>query len=202
MNQKSHWEHVYETKNPQEVSWTQEKPVHSLDLIKELNLPKNAKIIDIGGGDSNLVDYLLELEFTDISVLDISQKAIEKAKLRLGEKAKQVTWIVSDILGFKPEFEYDLWHDRAAFHFLTKENDINHYKNLVENHANSHFILATFSENGPLKCSGLEISQYSKEKLQILFSPIFFLNSSFTIDHKTPFQTKQNFIFANFSKLK
>ena len=128
---REHWETVYETKNPSEVSWTQENPKTSLDLIHSFGLPKTAKIIDVGGGDSRLVDFLLEEGFENISVLDISAKALEKAKTRLGAKADKVNWIVSDITEFKPTTTYDLWHDRAAFHFLTSEEDISKYLNIV-----------------------------------------------------------------------
>ena len=126
-SKKKHWETVYETKNPDQVSWTQETPRTSLNFIHSFNLSKSAKIIDIGGGDSKLVDFLLEEGFENITVLDISQKAIQKAQLRLGSKANKVNWIVSDITQFTPTTQYDIWHDRAAFHFLTSEVDINKY---------------------------------------------------------------------------
>src|SRR6187402_3411524 len=121
---KNHWETVYETKTPEQVSWTQEIPKTSLDFINSFNPDKSARIIDIGGGDSNLVDFLLDQGFENISVLDISAKALEKAKLRLGEKAKKVNWIVSDITEFEPQTTFDIWHDRAAFHFLTEDSQI------------------------------------------------------------------------------
>ena len=119
VDRKKHWETVYETKSPDEVSWTQEIPKTSLAIIDSFGLDQSAKIIDIGGGDSKLVDHLLNQGFTNITVLDISEKALEKSKLRLGEKAKMVTWIVSDILDFQPTETYNVWHYRAAFHFLT-----------------------------------------------------------------------------------
>ncbi|MCX8486439.1 MAG: class I SAM-dependent methyltransferase, partial [Crocinitomicaceae bacterium] len=132
---KAHWETVYETKSPQEVSWTQEIPQISLDFIQSFQLNKDARIIDVGGGDSLLVDHLLDLGFTNLSVLDISAHAIERAKVRLGEKASLVTWIISDINDFEPTEMYDLWHDRAAFHFLTTQKDIERYVELVSKHA-------------------------------------------------------------------
>ena len=127
-NTKQHWETVYETKTPEQVSWTQEIPETSLNFINSFQLSKEAKIIDIGGGDSFLVDHLLELGYSNVSVLDISSKAIERAKQRLGEKASKVTWIVSDICEFQTHEKYDFWHDRAAFHFLTKDFDIKNVK--------------------------------------------------------------------------
>src|SRR6476620_6559782 len=117
-SQKEHWEKVYLTKLPKEVSWTQEFPKTSLELIHSFDLPKTAKIIDVGGGDSKLVDHLLDQGFNDITVLDISANAIERAKKRLGNKSQNVQWIVSDITEFEPATNYDLWHDRATFHFL------------------------------------------------------------------------------------
>ena len=197
---KKHWETVYETKNPNQVSWTQEIPKTSLNFIHSFNTNKNAKIIDIGGGDSKLVDFLLDEGFQNITVLDISQKAIEKAQLRLGEKAKKVNWIVSNITDFKPTTQYDIWHDRAVFHFLTSQDQIDKYLEIVKNTVSEHLIIGTFSENGPLKCSGLEIKQYSKETITELFQNEFQVLECFTEDHLNPFDTTQNFIFCSFKK--
>lgn len=198
LQRKQHWETVYETKNPNEVSWTQEIPKTSLAFIHSFDLDKSAKIIDIGGGDSKLVDHLLDQGFENITVLDISAKALEKAKIRLGEKAKKVTWIVSDILDFEPTENYHVWHDRAAFHFLTTENEIEKYKSIVKNSVDGFLIIGTFSQNGPLKCSGLEISQYSEEKLTSTFEENFDKIVSVLEDHQTPFGTTQNFLFCSF----
>ncbi len=198
---KEHWETVYATKTPQEVSWTQEKPRISLDFVASFQLDKSASIIDIGGGDSLLVDFLLDLGYRNISVLDISAHAIERAKVRLGEKASLVTWIVSDINDFEPTEMYDLWHDRAAFHFLTKPEDIERYVKLVSNQA-KNLVVGTFSTNGPFKCSGLEITQYDENELSELFVPHGFeVQTMKREDHMTPFGTTQNFVFASFSKV-
>ena len=199
-NLKAHWETVYSTKTPQEVSWTQEKPAISLDFISSFKLDKSASIIDIGGGDSLLVDFLLDLGYTNISVLDISAHAIERAKVRLGDKASLVTWIVSDINEYQPEITYDLWHDRAAFHFLTAPSDIRRYASLVSNHA-KNLVIGTFSKDGPLKCSGLEITQYDEASLGDLFrAEGFECIETKREDHQTPFGTSQNFVFASFRK--
>jgi cyclopropane fatty-acyl-phospholipid synthase-like methyltransferase len=198
---KKHWETVYETKNPDQVSWTQEKPKTALDLIHSFGLNKSAKIIDIGGGDSNLVDFLLDEGFENITVLDISEKAIEKAKLRLGANANKVNWIVSDITQFVPTTHYDVWHDRAAFHFLTSQEQINSYVAIVKKFVSNYIIIGTFSENGPKKCSGLDIKQYSKETLTATFQNEFEVVNCFTEDHTTPFDTKQNFIFCVFKRI-
>ena len=200
-NLKAHWETVYSTKTPQEVSWTQEKPAISLDFISSFKLDKSASIIDIGGGDSLLVDFLLDLGYTNISVLDISAHAIERAKVRLGDKASLVTWIVSDINEYQPEITYDLWHDRAAFHFLTAPSDIRRYASLVSNHA-KNLVIGTFSKDGPLKCSGLEITQYDEVSLGDLFKAEGFeCIETKREDHQTPFGSTQNFVFASFSEV-
>lgn len=201
MKNKNHWENVYNTKQPSEVSWTQEIPKTSLDLIVNCDLPKSAKIIDIGGGDSNLVDYLLEQGYENITVLDISEKAIERAKLRLGKVAEKVTWIITDITEFEPKETYDIWHDRATFHFLTEQKQIEKYKKLIQRYASNYLIMATFSNNGPLKCSGLEIKQYTIEDLVDLFSNKFKIIDGFYQDHQTPFNTIQNFVFCSFKRI-
>ena len=200
LDSKKHWETVYETKNPEQVSWTQEKPQISLDLINSLELDKSAKIIDVGGGDSKLVDYLLEEGFENVSVLDISAAALEKAKKRLGDKANNVNWIVSDITEFSPSTTYDLWHDRAAFHFLTTPEQISKYVNIVRNAVTGYLIIGTFSENGPKKCSGLDIKQYSEDKLITEFENYFEKITCTTEDHITPFDTMQNFLFCSFKR--
>lgn len=201
MERKNHWETVYETKQPNEVSWTQEKPKTSLDLIRKTNLDKTAKIIDIGSGDSRLVDFLIEEGYENITVLDISSKALEKAKNRLGKNAEKVSWIVSDITEFKPETTYDIWHDRATFHFLTTTEQIEKYSKIIQNWNSGFLIIGTFSENGPTKCSGLEIKQYSEKEIENQFSANYKKLQCITEDHITPFQTKQNFIFCTFKKI-
>jgi hypothetical protein len=133
-------------------------------------------------------------------VLDISGEALERAKNRLGKRATLVTWIESDVLDFKSKITYDVWHDRAAFHFLTKENDIKTYITLTEKYVSKNLIIGTFSNNGPIKCSGLEITQYSKNKMHKTFNNKFTPIESLTKDHKTPFNTLQNFTFCSFMK--
>ena len=201
-NNKSHWENVFATKSPNEVSWTQTYPTTSMKYIESLQLSKSANIIDIGGGDSNLVDALLENGYENIWVLDISEFALERAKKRLGKKANKVHWIVSDITEFETNIKFDFWHDRAVFHFLTEEENIDKYVALVnKNSADSgNFLLGTFSENGPLKCSGLEIKQYSENIMKQTFKDSFEAVNCFTEDHTTPFNTIQNFQFCGFKK--
>jgi 2-polyprenyl-3-methyl-5-hydroxy-6-metoxy-1,4-benzoquinol methylase len=191
-----HWQKIYSTKQPNEVSWTQAHPKISLDLIHESGVPKSAKIIDIGGGDSRLVDHLLGEGYDNITVLDISEQALARAKARLGERASKVTWIASDVTEFQPTEHYDLWHDRAAFHFLTDEKEIANYVRMVQENVNGHLIIGTFSDTGPLKCSGLEVHRYSEDSLTACFSSAFRLAHSLREDHTTPFGTQQNFVFC------
>lgn len=200
MTNKSHWENVYETKTPEEVSWTQKKPQTSLELIRSLGSDKSVKIIDIGGGDSNLADFLLEEGYENITVLDISEKALERAKRRLGKDAEKIQWIVADITAFTPEETYDIWHDRAAFHFLTHSEDISKYVRIAEKAVSKNLIVGTFSKNGPKKCSGLAISQYDEESMNSIFENNFEKTDCITEDHITPFSTVQNFIFCTFKK--
>lgn len=197
-----HWETVFTTKAENEVSWYQKQPQTSIQLVQACKVPKDAKIIDIGGGDSYLIDSLLDLGYTNLYLLNISDAAIERAKIRLGDKAKNVTFIVSDSLHFQSDEKFDVWHDRASFHFFTDANDIALYRKNVKTNTNqnAHFIIGTFSEEGPLKCSGLPITQYTVEKMEAVFGDDFELENCFTEDHQTPFETVQNFIFCSYRK--
>ena len=189
IDRKQHWENVYATKEPHQVSWTQETPQTSIDFIQSFGLDKTARIIDIGGGDSKLVDHLLELGYTNISVLDISEKALEKAKQRLGENAKKVTWIVSDVTDFEPTQHYDIWHDRAAFHFLRTKDEIQKYLVILRKFVKGYVVIGTFSDQGPLKCSGLEITQYSESTMAERLSDGFEKLTCINLEHTTPFET-------------
>lgn len=195
------WDTVYETTNPHQVSWTQEIPKTSLEFIHSFGLPKSAKIIDIGGGDSKLVDYLLNEGFENITVLDISAKALDKAKKRLGNKAHKINWIVSDITEFEPDTTFDVWHDRATFHFLTTANEVAKYMDIARKAVNGFLTIGTFSNNGPRKCSGLFIKQYSEEALAAQLQNGFDKLRCITEDHTTPFDTTQNFLFCSFKRL-
>lgn len=199
---KTYWENIYQTKELKEVSWYQPNPITSLDFLQQFNLPKEAAIIDVGGGDSFFVDNLLELGYTNISILDISQSALDRAKKRLGDKASKVKWIVSDAAQFIPTEKYDFWHDRAAFHFLTDEERIFKYIATAEKAINigGYLVIGTFSENGPKKCSGLEIKQYNEAEMASRFENNFYKINCITEDHSTPFNTKQNFIFCGFKR--
>lgn len=199
-SRKRHWETIYGTKNSNQLSWTQEEPKTSLDFISSLGLGKQAKIIDIGGGDSKLVDHLLDQGYEHISVLDISAKALEKTKKRLGIKAEKVNWIVSDVTEFEPDTTYDIWHDRATFHFLTTTQQIEKYLSIARRSISSYMTIGTFSENGPTKCSDLEIKQYSEETLTTELKNGFDKIRCITENHMTPFDTIQNFLFCSFKR--
>lgn len=201
-NRKAHWEQIYSTKQLNEVSWYQPIPETSLAYLKEFNIPLHARIIDMGGGDSFWVDHLLELGYQDITVLDISAHAIDRAKARLGTKAGMVKWIIADAAHFQPPEQYDFWHDRAAFHFLTEEEDIQKYRVALHQGLSPEGIavIGTFAENGPTKCSGIAIKQYSETSMSACFQAHFEKISSQAIDHHTPFDTVQHFIFCSFRR--
>ena len=201
-NLKIHWENIYENKNEDEVSWFQEKPDSSINIIDSLNLKKHSKIIDVASGRSKLFKNLIDKGYNDLTYLDISEAALKKSKEFLGDQSNKVKWIAEDILNFKTEEKFDIWHDRAVFHFLTEQNQIKKYVDSASiNISNDgYLIIGTFSENGPLKCSGLNVNRYSKQLIQETFIKNFKLINSFHIDHITPFNTSQNFLFSIFKK--
>jgi ubiquinone/menaquinone biosynthesis C-methylase UbiE len=204
MNRKEHWETVYETKTDQQVSWYREHLDNSLRLILDTKVGKDAAIIDVGGGSSTLADDLLENGFADVSVLDISAAAMKKSKARLGAKAAQIEWIEADITQASlPENHFDVWHDRAVFHLLTDAQDRLKYVELVMRSlkVGGHIIVASFGENGPQKCSGLEVVRYSPETMHGEFGSGFTLVKSLNEIHETPFGTTQEFVYCYCRKL-
>lgn len=202
LNKEQHWNEVYHSKSKEVTSWFQENPKTSIEYIQKLHLPKQAAIIDIGGGESKVVDCLLDLGYTNITVLDISEVAIQKTQKRLGERSKEVTWVVSDMLKFQPEVKYDVWHDRATFHFLKDDNEIKQYIGLVHQNLNEkgYLILGTFSEDGPNRCGGLDTKRYSDKDIHALFHPNLNKNLCETVEHKTPSNANQQFVFCVFQK--
>jgi cyclopropane fatty-acyl-phospholipid synthase-like methyltransferase len=199
---KQHWDVVYNSKAENEVSWFQPYPKTSMEFLELFNLSFSANIMDIGSGDSHFVDALLAKGYQNIWVLSISVHAIERAKKRLQEKASNVHWIVSHITEFKPPVQYDLWHDRAAFHFLTTEEQIGKYISLA-GHAikrTGYLILGTFSETGPDKCSRLDVKQYSETSMSARFEIAFDRIKCIHENHSTPFNTVQNFLFCSFKR--
>jgi len=202
IQEKQHWDKVYESKDEDQLSWFQPYPKTSVEFLKLFRLPHSAQIIDVGGGDSHFADAMLALGYTNITVLDISSVSIEKAKARLGNRARLVKWIVSDVTEFKPSVQYDFWHDRAAFHFLTGEDKIYKYVSIAEEaiKQDGYLILGTFSEKGPAECSGLAIQQYSEAPMSARFEIAFDRIKCIEENHPTPFNTFQNFLFCSFKK--
>lgn len=197
---KSHWEEIYKDKSPLEVSWYQQKPTMSLQLIHNAGLAHDAPIVDVGGGASLLVDYLCREGYTSIAVLDISARALACAREMLGDKADSVDWYEQDVLNFKPPNQFALWHDRAVFHFLTAESDRRDYVAVLK-HAlepNGHFIIGAFSFTGPTKCSGLDIVQYDARKLISELGEGFELVEEMNEIHFTPAGKKQDFVYFRF----
>jgi 2-polyprenyl-3-methyl-5-hydroxy-6-metoxy-1,4-benzoquinol methylase len=199
MNAKMHWEHIYETKAPTQVSWYQEHARFSLQYIRKTGIQKTDAIIDVGGGASTLVDDLVADGYQQISVLDVSATALQLARQRLGTLAVGVNWIQADITQADlPEHAYDLWHDRAVFHFLTQAIDRQRYIDTVRHavRVGGHIILATFAPDGPEHCSGLDVVRYSPESLHHEFGSDFEVVDSTRETHHTPFGTEQKFIYC------
>lgn len=199
MPSKTHWENIYHTKDPTQVSWFQEHSALSLDFIKATGVEKTGQIIDVGGGASRLVDDLLTEGYQHITVLDISAAALQVAQQRLGSQASLVTWIEADITQVElPNNYYDVWHDRAVFHFLTQTQDRKRYVETVRRSvkAGGHIIVATFAPEGPNRCSGLDIVKYDPEHLYNEFGNDFELVNSSNETHRTPFGTEQKFIYC------
>lgn len=199
MSDKKHWESIYSTKQHNQVSWFQEHAALSLQFIRDTGVGPDAHILDVGAGASVLVDDLLDAGYHNLSVLDISAAALRAAQARLGATASRVHWIEADITQLElPEASIDVWHDRAVFHFLTNAQDRQRYVQTVQ-HAvkpGGHVIIATFAEDGPLKCSGLDIVRYRPETLHHEFGAGFELLKSQNEHHHTPSGADQSFIYC------
>lgn len=202
MELKEHWEQVFTTKKIEEVSWYQPKPETSLNFFIKNDISKSASILEVGGGDSFLLDFLIEMGYENLYLLDISANAMQRIQQRLGEKSKKVTFIESNIIDFQPKQTFDVWHDRACFHFLKEEKKIQTYIAIASKaiKANGHLFIGTFYKEGPLKCSGLEISQYQSSDLVKLFENDFTVVECFPVEHPTPSRNIQNFTFCHFIK--
>lgn len=199
---KTHWQNIYQQKSPSEVSWFQKEPLLSLELIHRSGVGHGEPIIDVGGGSSVLVDVLCKEGYTNLSVLDISNIALDCAKKRLGGLANRITWYESDITEFTPPHQYSLWHDRAVFHFLTDISDRKKYVKVLK-HAlkpGGHFIIAAFAIGGPEKCSGLEIVQYDSKKMIAELGSGFELVETRDEVHTTPTHIEQKFMYFRFVK--
>ena len=199
---KEHWNKIYSTRKLEEVSWYQPIPETSLKIIEGLNLGSGASILDIGGGDSFLVDHLIQEGYEDVNVLDVSERAIDRAKTRLGSSADKAYFAVSDIIEFEPDRQYDLWHDRAVLHFLTEDREAEKYVSILKQSLapGGYVIIGEFSKDGPTKCSGMEVRQYDEASLSGLLGEEFEVLQSFRTDHPTPSGKTQNFVFEVFRK--
>ncbi len=197
MDTAKHWNDVYATRAPQDVSWYQFEPTLSLKLIESCPLGANAAVIDIGAGSSLLVDHLLQRGYRDVTLLDISQNALQRVKTRLGPAAAQVQWVVRSVTDFEPQRRYNVWHDRAVLHFLTDAADQEKYvaalrRSLI---SNGFAVIATFAIGGPKQCSGLDIVQYDAAKMSTLLGADFELVDTVTEVHKTPASKDQLYAY-------
>ncbi|MDH3217476.1 MAG: class I SAM-dependent methyltransferase [Candidatus Krumholzibacteria bacterium] len=204
-DKRTHWESIYQTKKPDSVSWYQPSLRLSLELIRRAGIAKGAALVDVGGGTSTLVDDLLSLGYSNITVLDISTQGLDYSKARLGPRAKSVKWIVGDITAVDPsQLSFDIWHDRAVFHFLVEEQDRKKYCNVLEAslRPGGFIIIATFGPNGPMKCSGLQIVRYDPNSLLLTLGNSFKLISSEVELHRTPSDKTQEFVYCLLQKVK
>lgn len=201
-DKKTHWENVYQDKSSSDVSWYQEEPLLSLELIRSAQLGRDEPIIDVGGGASVLVDYLCKEGFTNLAVLDISEKALSCAKQRLGDLAHNIEWYESDITQFEAPHPFSLWHDRAVFHFLTDQSDRKAYVSALKKalKPGGCLIIAAFAIGGPEKCSGLDIVQYDSEKITAELGEDFTLLEVRTETHITPTHNEQKFMYFRFMR--
>jgi len=198
----THWDNVYATKGEAEVSWFQDSPAISLQMIRAANPDHDASIVDIGGGASRLVDVLLQDGYRHLAVLDLSAKALDAAKKRVGAAASTVDWIVTDATTWRPAKTYDIWHDRAAFHFLTDPNDRAAYVERLRTAVapGGQVIIATFAPDGPEKCSGLPVQRHDSASLSTELGPEFELVETRSETHHTPWQSTQAFQFSRFRR--
>jgi SAM-dependent methyltransferase len=201
-DRKSHWETVYSTKAETGVSWYQEEPRLSLELIGAIAPARGGRIIDVGGGASVLVDRLLDLPFEEIAVLDISETALGKARARLGERAGQVRWVVADVTEAPELGTFDVWHDRAVFHFLNDPDDRRSYVELARKTVpeGGHLVIATFADNGPKRCSDLDICRYNARSLASELGQRFSLVREASETHRTPWGSSQAFFYGVFRR--
>ena len=199
---KDHWEAVYAQKSPDDVSWYQSHPQLSLSLIGNTGFGTTASIIDIGGGASTLIDHLLTVGYRDLTILDIARTAIRQAQDRLGDRSQQVTWIEGDVTGYASEQTFDIWHDRAVFHFLTLEHDRESYLKVLDSalQPGGQAIIATFTDSGPSQCNGLDVVRYSPVELSKVLGPKLRLIETMKEDHHTPNGGLQQFIYCRFCR--
>lgn len=204
MSTREHWEAVYTRKRPDEVSWYQEDPALSLELIGSTGLPSGARLLDVGGGTSVLVDHLVEAGFEKVGVLDISLAALRASQERLGEPAGSVEWLEADVLEYRPPHPWDLWHDRAVFHFLVDPEDRARYRDSLYRSVpeGGHVIIATFGPEGPRRCSGLDTLRCTAEDIEKELGDGVRLVEVRTEHHRTPAGVDQQFVYARLSRVR
>ena len=199
MNRKAHWQKVYETIESVAVSWYQAEPVRALELLREMSNGSETTIIDVGGGDSTFVDHVVAERLGRVTVLDISAAALTRARDRLSGRAELVQWIEADITNVElPRQSFDVWHDRAVFHFLTTEEERRRYATTAAQalRIGGRIIISTFAPSGPSRCSGLDVVRYTAEELANELGSAFTLRSGLTTVHRTPAGTEQHFTMA------
>ena len=201
-SRQAHWENVYTTKDESQVSWFQEIPAPSLELIELVGANLSSATVDIGGGASRLVDSLISQGYKDVTVLDLSTAALASARSRMGDKANQVTWIAADVTAWEPSRTYDVWHDRAAFHFLTDPKDQSAYVARLRRalRVGGHAIIGAFAPDGPERCSGLSVSRYDANSLAATLGRGFELIDTRRHEHTTPGGVTQKFQFSTFRR--
>ena len=200
MDRQEYWNQIYQTKGSQDVSWYQRRPDLSLALIAASGVGKDAGIIDVGGGASTLVDFLLNDGYTRLAVLDLSGVALSHSRTRLGARADRVEWFEADVTSFQPPHRFDLWHDRAVFHFLTAADDRSEYVATLRRtlHPGGTVVLSTFALEGPPQCSGLDVMQYDESSILAELGAEFQLQEVRRETHMTPWQSEQHFIYFRF----
>ena len=203
MNRQQHWNHIYQTKGPQDVSWYQRRPELSLPLIAASGLSKDAGVIDVGGGASMLIDCLLDAGYTRLAVLDVSGVVLTQTRARLGARAAGVEWFETDVTTFEPPHRFGLWHDRAVFHFLIAPEDRHGYVAALRRtlQPGGTVIMATFAVDGPPECSGLDIIRYDQQTLVTELGPEFTLQEVRRETHLTPWESEQRFMYFRFQWL-
>jgi ubiquinone/menaquinone biosynthesis C-methylase UbiE len=198
-DERAHWESTYAERTPEQVSWFEPRPQRSLELITAANVGREASVLDVGGGASSLAAQLLSMGYTDLTVADISPAALAHARAELGSAAAQVSWIEADVRSHDFGRRYDVWHDRAVFHFMVSSADRDGYLNVLRRtlRPGGHLIIATFGPQGPTQCSGLPVERYSAEEIQRVLGEDFELASSSLAAHHTPSGASQQFLYAH-----
>jgi SAM-dependent methyltransferase len=202
VNRREHWDRVYAAKKVVDLTWFQHEPTTSLSLVHGTGLKRQARVLDVGGGTSGFSSFLLQEGYRHVSVLDVSGRALAIAKAQLGPQAKEVEWFEADLLDFEPPHRWDLWHDRAVFHFLTSKEDRDAYCRVLSRglEPGGHLIIAAFAPAGPSRCSGLDVVRYSPESLGSVLGPEYQLRGSVKEAHQTPTGGTQEFLYSWFRR--